>query len=94
MELQNFYGHETEIAGPDGKPATYMLHANKASTPTLKFHNHFPPDLAAWVVKIEHDEKSDPTMWCFCPIEQLSNDFSPPSLPVIMSKWSIVDVSF
>lgn len=54
MDLQTFYSHESEIAGPDGKPATYMLHANKASTPTLKFHNHFPPDLAAWVVKIEH----------------------------------------
>lgn len=50
MELQGFYGHETDsLTGADGvKPSPFLLHAsaNKPTTPTLKFHNHFPPDVA------------------------------------------------
>ncbi|XP_070496372.1 protein grainyhead isoform X4 [Chironomus tepperi] len=49
MELQGFYGHDADsLTGPDGiKPSPFLLHsANKPTTPTLKFHNHFPPDMA------------------------------------------------
>lgn len=49
MELQGFYGHDADsLTGPDGiKPSPFLLHsANKPTTPTLKFHNHFPPDVA------------------------------------------------
>lgn len=56
MELQGFYGHDADsLSGADGvKPSPFLLHAaaNKPTTPTLKFHNHFPPDVATWV-KIE-----------------------------------------
>lgn len=49
MELQGFYGHDTDsLTGADGvKPSPFLLHAagNKPTTPTLKFHNHFPPDV-------------------------------------------------
>ena len=51
MELQSFYGHDTDsLSGtPDGGmkgTSPFLLHtANKPTTPTLKFHNHFPPDL-------------------------------------------------
>lgn len=50
MELQGFYGHDADsLTGADGvKPSPFLLHAaaNKPTTPTLKFHNHFPPDVA------------------------------------------------
>lgn len=56
MELQGFYGHDADsLTGADGvKPSPFLLHAaaSKPTTPTLKFHNHFPPDVATWV-KIE-----------------------------------------
>ncbi|XP_022915234.2 protein grainyhead isoform X4 [Onthophagus taurus] len=51
MELQSFYGHDTDTSlnGPvehvkAGSP--FLLHAaaKTPTTPTLKFHNHFPPD--------------------------------------------------
>ncbi|KAK9890438.1 hypothetical protein WA026_010524 [Henosepilachna vigintioctopunctata] len=49
MELQGFYPHDPEgsLGGPvdhkNGSP--FLLHpVVKPSTPTLKFHNHFPPD--------------------------------------------------
>lgn len=51
MELQGFYSHDTDgsLSGPvehvkSGSP--FLLHAaaKPPSTPTLKFHNHFPPD--------------------------------------------------
>lgn len=47
MDLQGFYGHETDPLGADVKSASpFLLHATqKPSTPTLKFHNHFPPDV-------------------------------------------------
>lgn len=49
MDLQSFYGHETDsLSGTsDVKSASpYLLHAStKPTTPTLKFHNHFPPDV-------------------------------------------------
>lgn len=49
MDLQSFYGHETDsLTGtPDVKGASpFLLHATqKPTTPTLKFHNHFPPDV-------------------------------------------------
>lgn len=50
MELQGFY-HDTDgpLSGPvdhvkSGSP--FLLHtaAKQPTTPTLKFHNHFPPD--------------------------------------------------
>lgn len=54
MELQGFYGHDTDsLSGTDNvKPSPFLLHAaaaaaaSKPTTPTLKFHNHFPPDVA------------------------------------------------
>lgn len=51
MELQGFYTHDTDgsLSGPvdhvkSGSP--FLLHtaAKPPTTPTLKFHNHFPPD--------------------------------------------------
>ncbi|XP_037927042.1 protein grainyhead isoform X3 [Hermetia illucens] len=49
MELQNFYDHETaSLTGtPDGLKGTspFLMHGQKPTTPTLKFHNHFPPDI-------------------------------------------------
>lgn len=50
MELHSFYGHESDLSGtPDGSikgSSPFLLHAtSKPSTPTLKFHNHFPPDV-------------------------------------------------
>nr|CAH7726301.1 unnamed protein product [Callosobruchus chinensis] len=50
MELQGFYAHEDgSLGGPvehvkTGSP--FLLHAasKPPTTPTLKFHNHFPPD--------------------------------------------------
>ncbi|KAM7343065.1 grainy head isoform 6-T8 [Cochliomyia hominivorax] len=42
---QGFYGHESDGA-PDLKGASpFLLHGQKVATPTLKFHNHFPPDM-------------------------------------------------
>ncbi|XP_037888333.1 protein grainyhead isoform X5 [Glossina fuscipes] len=42
---KGFYGHETDGA-PDLKGASpFLLHGQKVATPTLKFHNHFPPDM-------------------------------------------------
>lgn len=55
MDLQSFYGHDAESFGSSGggggaggpadiKP--FLLNATtKPATPTLKFHNHFPPDV-------------------------------------------------
>lgn len=47
MDLQSFYAHEGEINGTDVKGTSpFLLHASqKPTTPTLKFHNHFPPDV-------------------------------------------------
>lgn len=50
MEIQGFYSHDPEASlnGPmehvkSGSP--FLLHTAKTpTTPTLKFHNHFPPD--------------------------------------------------
>lgn len=49
MELQGFYGHdEGSLSGGDSHimkgASPFLLHAAKPATPTLKFHNHFPPD--------------------------------------------------
>lgn len=47
MELQSFYGHDDgSLQGdPHIKGASpFLLHTAKPATPTLKFHNHFPPD--------------------------------------------------
>ncbi|KAL5274993.1 GRHL2 family protein [Megaselia abdita] len=49
IEKQSFYGHETDsLSGtPEGLKGTspFLLHGQKSGTPTLKFHNHFPPDV-------------------------------------------------
>lgn len=48
MDLQSFYGHEADaMNGTNDKGASpYLIHAaQKPATPTLKFHNHFPPDV-------------------------------------------------
>lgn len=51
MELQGFYAHDPDgsLTGPvdhvkAGSP--FLLHtaSKPPTTPTLKFHNHFPPD--------------------------------------------------
>ncbi|KAF6215956.1 hypothetical protein GE061_000293 [Apolygus lucorum] len=54
MELQGFYGHETDTsslsngeAGSLKHNSPFLLHSAKSGTvqtQTLKFHNHFPPD--------------------------------------------------
>ncbi|XP_065218075.1 protein grainyhead isoform X3 [Planococcus citri] len=62
MELQGFYGHETDASslsnGETGSlkhASPFLIHSGaKSSTPgpqTLKFHNHFPPDT--------HNDKKD-----------------------------------
>ncbi|XP_055323114.1 protein grainyhead isoform X2 [Sitodiplosis mosellana] len=48
MDLQSFYAHEGEINSNGEVKGTspFLLHASqKPTTPTLKFHNHFPPDV-------------------------------------------------
>lgn len=50
MDLQSFYAHEGDtINGTGGEvkgTSPFLLHASqKSTTPTLKFHNHFPPDV-------------------------------------------------
>lgn len=53
MDLQSFYGHETDsLSGTSDVKASspFLLHGagqqqQKPATPTLKFHNHFPPDV-------------------------------------------------
>lgn len=46
MDLQNFYGQDPDSLSVDVK-SPFLLHAGgKVVTPTtLKFHNHFPPDV-------------------------------------------------
>lgn len=49
MDLQSFYGHETDsLSGTSDVKGTspFLLHSTttKPTTPTLKFHNHFPPE--------------------------------------------------
>ncbi|XP_054277620.1 protein grainyhead isoform X2 [Macrosteles quadrilineatus] len=55
MELQGFYGHETDTSslsnGESGSlkhTSPFLLHSGSKgpATPTLKFHNHFPPELS------------------------------------------------
>lgn len=49
MDLQSFYSHEADSLSNDIKASSpFLLHTNnKPATPTLKFHNHFPPDVPA-----------------------------------------------
>ncbi|XP_049307801.1 protein grainyhead isoform X1 [Bactrocera dorsalis] len=45
---KSFYGHETDslTGAPDLKGTSpFLLHGQKVAAPTLKFHNHFPPDV-------------------------------------------------
>uniref|UniRef100_A0A8D8KV51 Protein grainyhead n=2 Tax=Culex pipiens TaxID=7175 RepID=A0A8D8KV51_CULPI len=55
MDLQ-FYGHDGDsLSGAsDNVKSPFLLHANKPTTPTLKFHNHFPPDV--------NTDKKDPSI--------------------------------
>uniref|UniRef100_A0A182FCI7 GRHL1/CP2 C-terminal domain-containing protein n=1 Tax=Anopheles albimanus TaxID=7167 RepID=A0A182FCI7_ANOAL len=55
MDLQ-FYGHDADsLSGTsDNVKSPFLLHANKPATPTLKFHNHFPPDVPT--------DKKDPSI--------------------------------
>jgi transcription factor CP2-like protein len=63
MELQGFYGHDGDSLPADAKPSPFLLHggATKATTPTLKFHNHFPPDVATESSEI-YSDKMEPGM--------------------------------
>lgn len=68
MELQGFYGHDTDTSSlSNGEPGSlkhsspFLLHSGVANKPagttttqTLKFHNHFPPDTHKWVHKPCH----------------------------------------
>lgn len=49
MDLQSFYAHEGDTINGTGEvkgTSPFLLHASqKSTTPTLKFHNHFPPDV-------------------------------------------------
>lgn len=51
MDLQSFYAHEGDAINGDVKGTSpFLLHSSqKPTTPTLKFHNHFPPDVPTWV---------------------------------------------
>ncbi|XP_075167129.1 grainy head isoform X2 [Haematobia irritans] len=42
---KGFYGHETDGAADLKGASPFLLHGQKVATPTLKFHNHFPPDM-------------------------------------------------
>uniref|UniRef100_A0AAG5DAH1 Grh/CP2 DB domain-containing protein n=1 Tax=Anopheles atroparvus TaxID=41427 RepID=A0AAG5DAH1_ANOAO len=55
MDMQ-FYGHDADsLSGTsDNVKSPFLLHANKPATPTLKFHNHFPPDVPT--------DKKDPSI--------------------------------
>ena len=54
MELQGFYGQDADsLTGPDGMKPFLMHSSSKPTTPTLKFHNHFPPDVVATWVTID-----------------------------------------
>ncbi|XP_016947076.1 protein grainyhead isoform X10 [Drosophila biarmipes] len=67
--LQSFYGHETD--SPDLKGASpFLLHGQKVATPTLKFHNHFPPDMQT----DKKDHILDQNMLTSTPL----TDFGPP----------------
>ncbi|XP_017094057.1 protein grainyhead isoform X7 [Drosophila bipectinata] len=67
--LQSFYGHETD--SPDLKGASpFLLHGQKVATPTLKFHNHFPPDMQT----DKKDHILDQNMLSSTPL----TDFGPP----------------
>uniref|UniRef100_A0A6E8VMG9 Grh/CP2 DB domain-containing protein n=1 Tax=Anopheles coluzzii TaxID=1518534 RepID=A0A6E8VMG9_ANOCL len=56
MDMQ-FYGHDADsLSGTsDNVKSPFLLHANKPATPTLKFHNHFPPDVPT-------SDKKDPSI--------------------------------
>lgn len=49
MDLQSFYAHEGDSINGTGDvkgTSPFLLHTSqKPTTPTLKFHNHFPPDV-------------------------------------------------
>ncbi|XP_059615608.1 protein grainyhead isoform X2 [Phlebotomus argentipes] len=59
MELQGFYGHDDLTGSQDIKGTSpFLLHtANKPITPTLKFHNHFPPDVPTESISHCRDKK-------------------------------------
>ncbi|XP_017838202.1 protein grainyhead isoform X1 [Drosophila busckii] len=67
---KSFYGHETD--SPELKGASpFLLHGQKVATPTLKFHNHFPPDMQTSDKK---DHILDQSMLASTPL----SDFGPP----------------
>lgn len=56
MELQGFYGHDDGSLQGDGHikgASPFLLHAAKPATPTLKFHNHFPPDTPRYMFVVK-----------------------------------------
>ncbi|XP_033149250.1 protein grainyhead isoform X5 [Drosophila busckii] len=66
---KSFYGHETD--SPELKGASpFLLHGQKVATPTLKFHNHFPPDMQT----DKKDHILDQSMLASTPL----SDFGPP----------------
>ncbi|XP_030558075.1 protein grainyhead isoform X2 [Drosophila novamexicana] len=66
---KSFYGHETD--SPELKGASpFLLHGQKVATPTLKFHNHFPPDMQT----DKKDHILDQSMLTSTPM----SDFGPP----------------
>uniref|UniRef100_A0A182NLP6 GRHL1/CP2 C-terminal domain-containing protein n=1 Tax=Anopheles dirus TaxID=7168 RepID=A0A182NLP6_9DIPT len=56
MDTMQFYPHDADsLSGTsDNVKSPFLLHANKPATPTLKFHNHFPPDVPT--------DKKDPSI--------------------------------
>ncbi|XP_062543424.1 protein grainyhead isoform X2 [Armigeres subalbatus] len=70
MDLQ-FYGHDADSlsGGSDNVKSPFLLHANKATTPTLKFHNHFPPDV--------NTDKKDPSIIMDGSLVSNMSEFSP-----------------
>lgn len=72
MDLQSFYGHDADgINGTD--KSTYIIHAaQKPTTPTLKFHNHFPPDVPQWVMEMNNFSVME-----YHNAKQLNNNINP-----------------
>ncbi|KAG8254349.1 Grainyhead-like protein 2, variant 2 [Homalodisca vitripennis] len=79
MELQGFYGHETDTsslsngeAGSLKHTSPFLLHSGGKgpSTPTLKFHNHFPPDTLSDKKDLDGALTTDGTVFSSPPLKR------------------------
>lgn len=96
MDLQGFYGHDPDGLGADVKSSPFLLHATqKPATPTLKFHNHFPPDVPTWVkIDIDMQKKCNSNLFetCHSPLRTpYWNDLYPFAFPCSEKKDHILE---